>query len=51
MEGSLVTKGRGRPRKTVGETVKRDLNINGLNINMIYYRALWRRSIHVGYPT
>ena len=47
MEGSIVTRCKGRPRKTISETVKRDLHVNGLNINMIYDRALWRRLIHV----
>ena len=42
MTGSTLPRGRGRPRKTIDETVKRDLHINGLNINMIYDRALWR---------
>ena len=40
MEDSNVTKHRGRPRKITDETVKRDLHINGLDINMIYDRAL-----------
>ena len=31
---------RGRPRKTIGETIKRDLNVNDLNVNMIYDRTL-----------
>ena len=39
MESSSVARGRGRPRKTICETLKRELNINGLNINMIYDRA------------
>ena len=40
MEGSLIARGRGRPRKTIGETIKRDLNVNDLNVNMIYDRTL-----------
>ena len=40
MEGSPITRGRGRPRKTIGETIERDLDINGLNINMVYDRTL-----------
>ena len=51
MKGSLVTRGRGRPRKTIGETVKRDLNVNDLSINMIYDRALWSHLIYVTDPT
>ena len=48
VEDSHVTRGRGRPRKTRGKIVKRDLNVNGLNIYIyIYDRALWLRLIHV----
>jgi hypothetical protein len=28
MEGSQITRGRGRPRKTIRETIKKDLEIN-----------------------
>ena len=28
MEGSSITKGREKPRKTIGNTVKRDLDFN-----------------------
>ena len=35
MEGNPVAGGRARLRKTIGETIKRDLNINDLNVNMI----------------
>ena len=51
MKSSLVTRGRGRHRKTIVETVKRDLNVNGLNINMISDRALWHRLIHIADST
>ena len=51
MKGSPIIRARRRPRKTIGETIKRDLNVNGLNINMIYDRALWRRLIHVANST
>ena len=40
MENSQIAKGRGRFRKTVGETIKRDLDFNGLNVNIIYDRTL-----------
>jgi hypothetical protein len=42
MEGSQITRGRGRPRKTIIETVKKDLVIN---------RTLWGRLILVAKPT
>ena len=29
-----------RPRKIIGETIKRDLDFNGLNVNMIYNTTL-----------
>ena len=35
MEGSLIVRDRSRPRKSIGETIKRDLDINGLNVNII----------------
>ena len=51
MGGSSIGRGRGRgrrrPRKTICETIRRDLNVNGLNINMIFDRILWHRLIHV----
>ena len=40
MDGSPITKGRGKSRKTINETIKRVLNFNGLNIIMIYDRTL-----------
>ena len=39
-EGSPITRDRGRPRKITGETIKRELDINGSNVNMIYDRIL-----------
>ena len=36
MKGSSIARGRERPRKIVGETIKRDFDVNSLNINMIY---------------
>jgi len=40
MEDSQITRGRSRPRKTIRETIKKDLEINELDRNMIYYRTL-----------
>ncbi|MED6193479.1 hypothetical protein PIB30_019952 [Stylosanthes scabra] len=34
-EGGQGVKGRGRPKKTIHEVVKRDLHVNGLSIDMI----------------
>lgn len=36
MDGSLIIKGRRRLRKTIDETIKKDLDFSGLCINMIY---------------
>jgi predicted GNAT superfamily acetyltransferase len=46
MEGSQITRGRGRPRKTISK----DLEINELALNMVYDRTLWRNLIHVADP-
>jgi len=46
MEGSQITRGRGRPRKTI----KKDIEINELDRNMVYNRTLWHNLIHVADP-
>jgi len=51
MEDSKITRGRGRPRKTTTETIKKDLEINELDQNMVYDRTLWHNLIHVANPT
>ena len=51
MEGSPIPRGRGRPRKTISETIKKDLNVNGLNVNMIFDRIIWCHLIYVANPT
>ncbi|KAF1865582.1 hypothetical protein Lal_00004958 [Lupinus albus] len=38
------------PRKSKGEMIKKDLEINALSINMIDDISLWCRSIHVTDP-
>ena len=40
MEGNPIARSRKRPKKTISENIKRDLDINGLNINIIYNRTL-----------
>jgi hypothetical protein len=47
MEGSQIDRGRGRPRKTVRETIKKDLEINELYRNIVFDGTLWRHLIHV----
>ena len=51
MPSSLVIRGRGRPKRTIDETIRRDLKFNDLNENMVFDRTLWRRMIHVADPT
>jgi hypothetical protein len=47
MEESQVKKGRGRPRKTIRETIRKDLEVNELDSNMVYDRTLWCNLIYV----
>ena len=49
MEDSHVK--RGRPRKTIRETIRNDLEVNELDPNLVYDRTLWRNLIHVANPT
>jgi hypothetical protein len=51
MEESQVKRGRGRPRKTIRETIRKDLEVNELDPNMVYDRTLWHHLIHVADPT
>ena len=50
MKGSSIVRGRGRSRKTIGKTIKKDLEFNGLIVNMIYDRTFWCCLIHVTDP-
>jgi len=51
-EDSQITRARGRPRKTIRETIRKDLEINKLDPNMGYdNRTLWRNLIYVADPT
>ena len=40
MKSSPIVRDREAPKKTIGKTTKRDLNFNGLNVNMIQKRTL-----------
>jgi len=51
IEESQVKRGRGRPRKTIRETIRKDLEVNELDPNLVYDRTLWRHLIHVADPT
>jgi len=39
MEDSQIKRGRGRPIKTIRETIRKDLEINELDPNMVYDRT------------
>lgn len=46
MKGRPIVRGRRRPRKTIGEFIKKDLDVSSLSINYRY--DLWHRLIYVG---
>jgi len=50
-ESHVKRRGRGRPRKTIRETIRKDLEVNELDTNLVYDRTLWRNLIHVADPT
>ncbi|RZC03247.1 2-keto-3-deoxy-L-rhamnonate aldolase [Glycine soja] len=51
MERRQTIRGRGRPKKTIREVIKKDLELNDLDRSMILDRTLWRKLIHVADPT
>jgi len=51
MEESHVKRGRGRPNKTIRETIRKDSEVNELNSSLVYDITLWRNLIHVANPT
>jgi len=51
MEESHVKRGRGRPKKTIKETIRKDLEVNELDSNLVYDRTLWRNLNHGADPT
>ena len=50
-ENSPIIRGRGRPKITISETIKNNLIVNNLSIDLIHDRPLWRRLIYVADPT
>jgi len=46
-----IKRGRARPRKTIKETIRKDLEVNEVDPNMVNDRTLWRHLIHVADPT
>ena len=51
MEESQIEGGRARPRKAIRGTIRKDLEVNELDPNMVCDRTLWRNLIHVADPT
>ena len=47
MEDCHTTRGRRIPRKTIREDIKKELDINELDLNMIYDKILWGTLTHV----
>ena len=47
MENNLIVKGKERSKKTIDKTIKNDLIVNNLSIELIHDRPLWRRLIYV----
>ncbi|KAH1255384.1 hypothetical protein GmHk_04G011554 [Glycine max] len=46
MERRQTIRGRGRPKKTTREVIKKDLELNDLDRSMVLDRTLWRKLIH-----
>ncbi|KAH1220391.1 LINE-1 retrotransposable element ORF2 protein [Glycine max] len=51
MERRQTIRDRGRPKKTIREVIKKDLELNDLDRSMVLDRTLWRKLIHVADPT
>jgi hypothetical protein len=51
MEESQIKRGRGRPWKTIRETITKNLEVNEFVPIRVYDRTLWRNLIHVADPT
>ena len=50
MEESQIRRGRGRPRKVIRETIRKDLEVNELDPNLVLDITLWCNLIHVADP-
>ncbi len=46
-----IKRGRGRPKKCWKETIKNDLSLLGLSLDLTRNRSEWRQRIHVADPT
>jgi len=47
MEESRIKRGRGRHKKTIRETIRKDVKVSELDPNMVLDRILWRNLIHI----
>lgn len=47
MEDSPIVRDRGRTRKTLSQTIQRDLNLNCLSLDMIHDKTLYHHLIYV----
>jgi len=45
MKGSQITRGRGRPGKSIRDAIRKDLEINELKKDMTFDRTICRRLI------
>ena len=51
VERIQTTRGRGRPRNTIREVIKKDIKINNLDRSMVMDITSWQKLTHVDYPT
>lgn len=51
MKDGLKIRGRGTPRKTLGETIREDLDLHNLSEDLVFDRTHWCCLIHVADPT
>jgi hypothetical protein len=47
VDSSIVARGKKRPRKTVGQTIKKDFVLNDLSSDIIYDNILWHQLINI----
>ena len=40
LEDNPIMRGKGKPRKAIGEAIKKELDLNGLSIDMVYNRIV-----------
>ena len=50
-EGNPIVRGGGRQKITIEETISKDLDLNGLSIDIVYDRMQWCHLIYVANPT